>query len=143
MAVKTGNPETDATFALLSIAIREGFDIPNDICPRDLIDKRTERNNEPNLRRTSLAFALRKSNEKHEPKVSQHELDKAAKAERIANYGKQWDANPDVSETPAGTEGGFDYDVDEMRLHTMQTAFCKAALSSPMMSPEDFEDDEI
>ena len=132
--IKTGNCETDKLFVLLSRAVREGFDIPNDICPADLIDRRTEKNNDPRQRRTSLAFAVRKSNEKWEPKVSQHELDKAEKARRIANYRKQWEANP---------EAELVYDADELRLNTMQIAFCKAALSSRMMSPEDFETDEI
>ncbi len=54
-----------------------------------------------------------------ETKPSQHQLDKAAKAERIEKYRQQWADN-----------GTIEYDVDDNRLYRFQTAFVKSAMSA-------------
>ena len=57
---------------------------------------------------------------------SQHQLDKAAKAERCEKYRQQWEANESI-----------EYDVDEDRLYKNELTFCKLAADAGWIEIDD------
>lgn len=133
MTVKTGNPETDAMFVELAQLTRECLDVPNCLLPPEYVNGVSERNSDPNQRRTSLEF-IHTRHKKLNKGPSQHEIDKAERARRVAMYAQQ------VVETGDGTqppEGGFDYDVDESRQYENELKFCAFAVRAGAMEFED------
>ena len=90
----------------LEIAIKECIEVPNSMLPEEY------HNNRDGVR--TLADLESMHNEATQP--SQHQLDKAAKAERCEKYRQQWEANESI-----------EYDVDEDRLYKNELTFCKLA----------------
>jgi hypothetical protein len=54
-----------------------------------------------------------------EPKLSDHEIEKAEKAKRVEKYRQQWEENETL-----------EYDVDDYKLHRFELAFVKAAIAA-------------
>ena len=76
--------------------------------------------------RTSLRGIANRVERENAP--SQHELDKMAKAKRIAVYAKQ-----------IANGGEIEYDVHERRLNNNMIQFCGHAVRAGFMDVEDFE----
>ena len=118
----TNNPETNKLFAELAAC---GFEIMNnkiestlDLDAKEYGDNRTDR--------TSLDGIANRVERENAP--TQHELDKAAKAERIAVYAAQ-----------IADGGEIEYDVDERRLNNNMIQFCGHAVRAGFMDADDFE----
>ena len=100
----------------LEIAIKECIEVPNSMLPEEY------HNNRDGVR--TLADLESMHNEATQP--SQHQLDKAAKAERCEKYRQQWEANESI-----------EYDVDEDRLYKNELTFCKLASDAGWIELDD------
>ena len=118
----TNNPETNKLFAELASC---GFEIMNDKIESTLgIDVATYGDNRTD--RTSLDGIANRVEKENAP--TQHQLDKAARAKRVAAYSAQYAA-----------DGHFDYDVNERRLNGKMIDFCGHAVRAGFMDADDFE----
>ena len=104
-------------FNELNTAIENAFDVPNALLPDDMKSESGYR---------KLGSVLRIAKIKSD-KMSQHQLDKQAKAARIASYSVQ-----------AELEQEIQYNEDSDRVYKMQLAFCKVMISIGVME-DDFE----
>ena len=131
MAVKTGNPETDQMFVELSKAVRESFEISNDLLPPHY------RNNVS--KHTSLQF-LHTRTRKLNPGPSQHELDKAERARRVEIMTDKYS----WEQMKADGEENFEFDLtispNEYKLYQKQLEFCAAAVRAGTMNFDETED---
>ena len=100
----------------LEIAIKECIEVPNSMLPEEY------QNSRDGVR--TLADLEEMHNEATQP--SQHQLDKAAKAERCEKYRQQWEANESI-----------EYDVDEDRLYKNELTFCKLASDAGWIELDD------
>jgi len=100
----------------LEIAIKECIEVPNSMLPEEY------HNNRDGVR--TLADLEAMHNKATQP--SQHQLDKAAKAERCEKYRQQWEANESI-----------EYDVDEDRLYKNELTFCKLASDAGWIELDD------
>ena len=92
------------------------IEVPNDMLPEEY------HNNRDGVR--TLADLESMHNEATQP--SQHQLDKAAKAERCEKYRQQWETNENI-----------EYDVDEDRLYKNELTFCKLASDAGWIELDD------
>ena len=106
MSYEFSNTVGGKLLAELRDAVMECIEVPNHLLPEEY------RNNRDGVR--TLAELEAMHSEATQP--SQHQLDKAAKAERCEKYRKQWEANESI-----------EYDVDEDRLYKNELTFCKLA----------------
>lgn len=104
-------------FNELNTAIENAFDVPNALLPVDMHSKNGYR---------KLGSVRRIAKIKSD-KMSQHQLDKQAKAARIAAYSVQAELEQEIS-----------YIEDPDRVYKMQLAFCKVMISAGLME-DDFE----
>ena len=116
MSYKFENTIGGQLLAELRDAIMECVEVPNDLLPEEY------RNNRDGVR--TLAELEAMHSEATQP--SQHQLDKAAKAERCEKYRKQWEANESI-----------EYDVDEDRLYKNELTFCKLASDAGWIEIDD------
>ena len=116
MSYKFENTIGGQLLAELRDAIMECVEVPNDLLPEEY------RNNRDGVR--TLAELEAMHSEATQP--SQHQLDKAAKAERCEKYRKQWEANESI-----------EYDVDEDRLYKNELTFCKLASDAGWIELDD------
>ena len=118
----TNNPETNELFRELADC---GFEIMN--CKiESTLGLDAEKYGDNRTDRTSLDGIANRVERENAP--SQHQLDKAAKADRIAVYAAQIAAG-----------GEIEYDVDERRLNNAQIQFCGHAVRAGFMDADDFE----
>ena len=118
----TNNPETNELFRELADC---GFEIMN--CKiESTLDLDAEKYGDNRTDRTSLDGIANRVERENAP--TQHQLDKAAKADRIAVYAAQIAAG-----------GEIEYDVDERRLNNAQIQFCGHAVRAGFMDADDFE----
>ena len=116
MSYKFENTIGGQLLAQLREDIMHCIEVPNDMLPEEY------RNNRDGVR--TLAELEAMHSEATQP--SQHQLDKAAKAERCEKYRKQWEANESI-----------EYDVDEDRLYKNELTFCKLASDAGWIEIDD------
>lgn len=93
--------------AQLRLDLMEVIEVPNHVLPEEFQNKRDGGR--------SLA-ELETMMKVEEPKLSDHEIEKAEKGKRAEKYRQQWEENETL-----------EYDVDEYRLNKHQMAFVKGA----------------
>lgn len=98
----------------------ECITVPNSMLPESMRDNRT-------LDGRSLASLNKKCEERDA--LTPHQIEKAAKAERVRKYAAQLEAN-----------GSFEYDENELLLNEKQITFCTVAVRAGMMDFDDMED---
>ena len=107
MTYKFENTIGGQLLAQLRRDIMEVIEVPNHMLPEEYHNKRDGGR--------SLA-ELEAMMEVKEPKLSDHQIEKAEKAQRVEKYRQQWEENETL-----------EYDVDEYKLHRHQLAFVKGA----------------
>jgi len=90
-------------------ALMEAIEVPNHMLPEEY------RNEKTGLR--SLAELDTMHIKEHGP--TQHQIDKAAKAQRIENYRQQWEDNETI-----------EYDKNDDKLYRFEVAFVKGAVDN-------------
>jgi hypothetical protein len=95
------------------------IEVPNHMLPEEY------RNEKTGLR--SLAELDTMHVKEHGP--TQHQIDKAAKAQRIENYRQQWENNEAI-----------EYDVDDDRQYRIEVAFVKGAVDNGWV---EIDEDEV
>ena len=99
-------------------ALMEAIEVPNHMLPEEY------RNEKTGLR--SLAELDTMHTKECGP--TQHQIDKAAKAQRVENYRQQWED----SET-------IEYDVDDDRQYRIEVAFVKGAVDNGWVEIDEYE----
>ena len=110
MTYKFENTIGGQLLAQLRRDIMEVIEVPNHLLPEEYQNKRDGGR--------SLA-ELEAMMEVKEPKLSDHEIEKAEKAQRVEKYRQQWEENETL-----------EYDVDEYKLHRFETAFVEGAVAA-------------
>ena len=123
MAVKTGNPETDAMFFELAKLTRECIDVPNESLPDEYRDHRSET--------TSLQF-LHTRFQKLNPGPSQSKLDEAERKRRVELYSSQLVMEEHSNQEPTLVKG-FEYEIDERKQYLAELTFCGSMVKAGLM----------
>ena len=116
MTYKFENTIGGQLLAQLRRDIMEVIEVPNHMLPEEYQNKRD------GLRTLAELEAMTT------PKadvLSDHQIEKAEKAERVEKYRQQWEENETI-----------EYDVDEYRLHKHQLAFVKGAENAGWIEDE-------
>jgi len=93
--------------AQLRLDFMEVIEVPNHMLPEEYQNKRDGGRSLAELEAMMIV---------EEPKLSDWQIEKAEKAQRVEKYRQQWEENETL-----------EYDVDEYRLHKHQLAFVKGA----------------
>jgi hypothetical protein len=93
--------------AQLRLDLMEVIEVPNHMLPEEYQDKRDGGRSLAELEAMMIV---------EEPKLSDWQIEKAEKAQRVEKYRQQWEENETL-----------EYDVDEYRLNKHQMAFVKGA----------------
>ena len=107
MTYKFENTIGGQLLAQLRRDLMEAIEVPNHMLPEEYQNQRD------GLRTLAELDAM--TTEEVET-LSDHQIEKAEKAERVEKYRQQWEANEEI-----------EYDVDEYKLHRHQVAFVKGA----------------
>jgi len=107
MAYKFENTIGGKLLAQLRRDIMEVIEVPNHMLPEEYQNKRDGHR--------TLAELDAMTTEQVET-LSDHQIEKAEKAQRVEKYRQQWEENETL-----------EYDVDEYRLHKHELAFVKGA----------------
>jgi len=116
MSYKFENTIGGQLVAQLRRDIMEVIDVPNHMLPEAFQNRRDGGR--------SLA-ELEAMMKVEEPKLSDHEIEKAEKTQRVEKYRQQWEENETL-----------EYDVDEYKLHRFETAFIKGAVAAGWIDDE-------
>ena len=107
MTYKFENTIGGQLLAQLRRDIMEVIEVPNHMLPEEYQNHRDGHRTLAELDAMSTPKA---------DTLSEHQIEKAEKAERVEKYRQQWEANEEI-----------EYDVDEYKLHRYELAFVKGA----------------
>ena len=107
MTYKFENTIGGQLLAQLRRDLMEVIEVPNHMLPEEYHNKR--------VGHRTLAELDAMTTEEVET-LSEHQIEKAEKAERVEKYRQQWEVNEEI-----------EYDVDEYKLHRYELAFVKGA----------------
>ena len=113
------NPETGRMFDQLAELIRDAIIVPNTLLPEQYHNLR---DGGRSLQELEVMITARENQESEYRKL------KREKAERTAQYRKQWEDNP---------ESELTYNVDEGKLYAAQLKFVERAVEAGMMEFDD------